>query len=97
MSVVSSIFRNLLGKPVAADFRDSAEHFVAVLREQGIQLTFAKEDLQFVDDAGPPLAASDAVFAAVAAAAWNAITAVEGTRPETFPARTTRVARQLRR
>jgi aerobic-type carbon monoxide dehydrogenase small subunit (CoxS/CutS family) len=54
-------------------------------------------DLQFVDDAGPPLAASDAVFAAVAAAAWNAITAVEGTRPETFPARTTRVARQLRR
>jgi hypothetical protein len=37
------------------------------------------------------------VFAAVAAAAWNAITVVEGTRPETFPARTTRVARQLRR
>jgi aerobic-type carbon monoxide dehydrogenase small subunit (CoxS/CutS family) len=54
-------------------------------------------DVQFVEEAGPPLAASDAVFAAVAAAAWNAITVVEGTRPETFPARTTRVARQLRR
>ena len=50
MSIVSSIFRNLLGKPVAADFRDSAEHFVAVLREHGIRLTFAKDDLEFVDD-----------------------------------------------
>jgi aerobic-type carbon monoxide dehydrogenase small subunit (CoxS/CutS family) len=54
-------------------------------------------DVQFVDDAGPPRAASDAVFAAVAAAAWNAVTVVEGSRPEIFPARTTRVARQLRR
>jgi hypothetical protein len=50
MSIVSSIFRNLVGKPVAADFRDSAEHFVAVLREHGIRLTFAKDDLEFVDD-----------------------------------------------
>ena len=50
MSIVSSIFRNLLGKPVAADFRDSAEHFVAVLREHGIRLTFARDDLEYIDD-----------------------------------------------
>ncbi len=51
-----------------------------------------------VDDAGPPLArASDAVFAAVAAATWNAITDAEGARPESFPALGTRAARALRR
>ena len=50
------------------------------------------------DAAGPPLpAASDAVFAAVAAATWNAITRVEGARPEAWPAATTRAARALRR
>jgi CO/xanthine dehydrogenase Mo-binding subunit len=50
------------------------------------------------DDPGPPLpAASDAVFAAVAAATWNAITRAEGTRPETWPATDTRAARALRR
>jgi hypothetical protein len=47
---VSAIFRNILGKPGAADFRDSAEHFVSVLREHGIALTFAREELRFVDD-----------------------------------------------
>ena len=56
MSFVSSLVRNLLGKPVAADFRDSAEHFVSVLREHGIQLTFAREDLQLVDDLAERLA-----------------------------------------
>ena len=40
---------------------------------------------------------SDAVFAAVAAATWNALTRAEGTRPDTFPARQTRAARRLRR
>jgi len=51
-----------------------------------------------VDDAGPARAnASDAVFAAVAAATWNAITEAEGTRPEAFPARATRAASALRR
>jgi aerobic-type carbon monoxide dehydrogenase small subunit (CoxS/CutS family) len=51
-----------------------------------------------VVDPGPPLArSSDAVFAAVAAAAWNAVTDVEGARPESFPARGTRAARALRR
>src|SRR5204863_241657 len=38
-----------------------------------------------------------AVFAAVAAAAWNAVTRAEGARPERFPARGTRAARRLRR
>jgi CO/xanthine dehydrogenase Mo-binding subunit len=54
-------------------------------------------EVEIVDDPGPPLAVSDAVFGAVAAATWNAVTVVEGTRPETFPARDTRVARTLRR
>jgi hypothetical protein len=55
-------------------------------------------DVTIADDNGPPLArSSDAVFAAVAAATWNAITRVEGIRPDTFPARETRAARALRR
>jgi hypothetical protein len=50
VGLVSSLFRNVLGKPGAADFRDSAEHFVQVLREHGIGLTFGKDELLFVDD-----------------------------------------------
>ena len=54
-------------------------------------------EVTIVDDPGPPLArASDAVFAAVAAATWNALARAEGSRPETFPARGTRAARMLR-
>ena len=49
MSFVGSLVRNLLGKPVAADFRDSAEHFIAVLRESGINLTWEKDELRYVD------------------------------------------------
>ena len=49
MSFVASIFRNLLGKPVAADFKDSAEHFIAVMRETGIGLTWGKDELLFID------------------------------------------------
>ncbi|MGH8984958.1 MAG: molybdopterin cofactor-binding domain-containing protein, partial [Acidimicrobiia bacterium] len=55
-------------------------------------------DVTIVDDSGPPRErASDAVFGAVAAAAWNALSAAEGARPESFPARATRAARRLRR
>ena len=55
-------------------------------------------EVVLVDDDREPLAgASDAAFAAVAAAVWNALTRVEGTRPDTFPARQTRTARLLRR
>ena len=50
MGLIASIFRNVLGKPGASDFRDSAEHFVLVLREIGIQISFGKDELRFVDD-----------------------------------------------
>jgi aerobic-type carbon monoxide dehydrogenase small subunit (CoxS/CutS family) len=54
--------------------------------------------VEIVDDAGAPLAAaSDAVFAAVAAATWNALSATDGERPSSFPAVATRAARALRR
>ncbi len=55
-------------------------------------------DVEIVDSRATPRAqAGDAAFAAVAAASWNAVAAVEGTRPETFPAAGTRAARMLRR
>jgi xanthine dehydrogenase small subunit len=55
-------------------------------------------DVTILEDPGPPCPrSSDAVFAAVAAAAWNAVTATDGQRPEGFPARQTRAARRLRR
>jgi CO/xanthine dehydrogenase Mo-binding subunit len=55
-------------------------------------------DVTVLDDAAPARArASDAVFAAVAASTWNALTRAEGRRPDTFPARDTRAARRLRR
>lgn len=54
-------------------------------------------DVTIVDDPGAPRArASDAVFVAVAASAWNALSRAEGARPEAFPARLTRTARMLR-
>jgi hypothetical protein len=54
-------------------------------------------DVTVVDDVGEPRAqGSDAVFAAVAAATWNAVATAEGERPESFPARGTRAARRLR-
>ena len=56
MGIVSAIFRNLLGKPGAADFRDSAEHFISVLREHRIALTFARDELRYVDDLATRLA-----------------------------------------
>ena len=55
-------------------------------------------EVDLVDDGRAPLGgSSDAVFAAVAAATWNALSRVEGTRPETFPTRQTRASRRLRR
>jgi aerobic-type carbon monoxide dehydrogenase small subunit (CoxS/CutS family) len=55
-------------------------------------------DITIVDEDGAPRPrSSDAVFAAVAAAAWNAVTSADGARPEAFPARGTRAARRLRR
>ena len=55
-------------------------------------------DIVVVDDDREPLvASSDAVFAAVAAAVWNALARADGSRPDTFPARETRTSRRLRR
>ena len=56
MGLVSAIFRNFLGKPGATDFRDSAEHFVSVLRETGIAITFGKDELRYADDLAERLA-----------------------------------------
>jgi aerobic-type carbon monoxide dehydrogenase small subunit (CoxS/CutS family) len=54
--------------------------------------------VEILDDVGAPLArASDAVFAVVAAATWNAIGVQTGARPERFPARDASAARGLRR
>jgi xanthine dehydrogenase small subunit len=55
-------------------------------------------DVTIVDGEGPPRPrSSDAVFGAVAAATWNAVTRADSARPEAFPARATRAARRLRR
>jgi CO/xanthine dehydrogenase Mo-binding subunit len=54
-------------------------------------------EITIVDDPGAAKPrGSDAVFAAVAAATWNAVAAVDGARPEQLPARGTRAARRLR-
>ena len=54
--------------------------------------------VEILDDPGPAAAgASDAVFAATAAAAWNAVTRADGARPTSFPATETRAAARLRR
>jgi CO/xanthine dehydrogenase Mo-binding subunit len=55
-------------------------------------------DVELVDDPGAPRAhASDAAFAAVAAATWNAVSDAEGTRADSFPALGTRASAALRR
>jgi len=75
VSFVSTIFRNLLGKPVAADFRDSAEHFVSVLREHGIGLSFGRDDLRYVDDLAERLATR---WGAGSARSWSATSPANG-------------------
>jgi aerobic-type carbon monoxide dehydrogenase small subunit (CoxS/CutS family) len=55
-------------------------------------------DVAIVADAHAPRArASEAVFAAVGAATWNALACADGARPTAFPARETRTGRALRR
>jgi aerobic-type carbon monoxide dehydrogenase small subunit (CoxS/CutS family) len=80
--------------PVTGDVHDLTIRSFGVIRA-GSTPPIAVE---IVDDVGPPLAgASDAVFAATAAATWNAVTRAEGARPATFPATGTRTAARLRR
>ena len=82
----------VLSESIAVD-PESGEVLDLTIRSFGILR--AREtppiEVEIVDAAGPPLArSSDAVFAATAAAAWNALTRSLGTRPEVFPSRPTR-------
>jgi aerobic-type carbon monoxide dehydrogenase small subunit (CoxS/CutS family) len=80
--------------PETGDVHDLTIRSFGIIRAKDVP----RVDVTIVDDPGPPLArSSDAVFAAVAAATWNALTRVEGARPDTFPARETRASRLLRR
>jgi aerobic-type carbon monoxide dehydrogenase small subunit (CoxS/CutS family) len=79
---------------------DSGEVFDLTIRSFGILRAKSTPPIrvELVDDPGAPRArASDAVFAAVAAATWNAVSDADGSRPESFPARDTRAAAALRR
>jgi hypothetical protein len=89
----------VLTESIAVD-RDTAEVHDLTIRSFGIirARDMPPVSLTILEDPDPPRArASDAVFAAVAAAAWNALTRAEGARPDTFPARDTRASRLLRR
>jgi aerobic-type carbon monoxide dehydrogenase small subunit (CoxS/CutS family) len=80
--------------PDSGDVHDLTIRSFGILRAKDTP----RIDVEVVEDPGEPLArASDAVFAAVAAATWNAVSDADGERPETFPARGTRAARALRR
>lgn len=54
-------------------------------------------DIEFVDDDRSARACSDAVFAATAAALWNAVARSDEERPQQFPALDSRASRALRR
>jgi CO/xanthine dehydrogenase Mo-binding subunit len=79
---------------------DSGEVFDLTIRSFGIMRAKSTPPIrvELMDDPGAPRArASDAVFAAVAAATWNAVSEADGTRPESLPARDTRASSALRR
>jgi CO/xanthine dehydrogenase Mo-binding subunit len=89
----------MLSEGLAVD-RETGEVLGLTIRSFGIirARDLPPVTVTVVDEPGPPLArASDAVFAAVAAATWNAITVAEGVRPTVFPATATRAAKSLRR
>lgn len=89
----------VLSEDLAVD-RETGEVLDLTIRSFGIirARDLPPVTVTIVDDPGPPLArAADAVFAAVAAAAWNALAAADGTRPVMLPARDSRAARSLRR
>jgi xanthine dehydrogenase small subunit len=85
--------------PVSGEVHDLTIRSFGIVRAKDMPPV----DIAVIADGREPLAgSSDAVFAAVAAATWNAlardaVTRGEGTRPDTFPARQTRTARRLRR
>jgi hypothetical protein len=89
----------VLSEGIAVD-ADTGEVQDLTIRSFGViraRSTPAIDVTVVADDGEPRPRASDAVFAAVAAAAWNAVTRAEGARPEAFPARGTRASRRLRR
>ncbi len=89
----------VLTEGLAVDPDDGAVHDLTV-RSFGVvrARSMPPVEITIVDDPGPPRASSsDAVFAAVAAAAWNAVTRAEGARPEVFPAVGTRASRAIGR
>ncbi|MGQ0824886.1 MAG: 2Fe-2S iron-sulfur cluster-binding protein [Actinomycetota bacterium] len=89
----------VLTESIAVD-PDSGEPLDLTIRSFGVirARDVPPIDVAILDDPAPPRArSSDAVFAAVAAATWNALARVEGVRPDTFPARETRTAKLLRR
>jgi xanthine dehydrogenase small subunit len=89
----------VLSEGIAVD-PDTGEVHDLTIRSFGViraKDTPAIDVAVFADDGAPQPRSSDAVFAAVAGAAWNAVTRAEGARPGAFPARETRAARRLRR
>jgi len=80
--------------PVTGEVHDLTIRSFGIIRAKDMPPV----DMEIVDDLREPRAgSSDAVFAAVAAAAWNTLARAEGERPDTFPARRTRAACRLRR
>jgi hypothetical protein len=87
----------VLSEGVSVD-PESGEVLDLTIRSFGILRARATPpvEVEVLDDAGPARAVSDAAFAAVAAATWEAVTAADGERPEAFPARSTRAAAAAR-
>ncbi len=80
--------------PLTGEVSDLTIRSFAILRARHMPPVH----IEIVDTDGPPRAqASDAVFAAVAAACWNALAVAEGCRPTTFPASGSRAALAMRR
>jgi hypothetical protein len=80
--------------PTTGEVHDLTIRSFGIIRPRSMPPVY----VEIVDDAGPPRPRSaDAVFAAVASAAWNAVARAERARPESFPARETRAGRALRK
>jgi aerobic-type carbon monoxide dehydrogenase small subunit (CoxS/CutS family) len=87
----------VLSEGVSVD-PESGEVLDLTIRSFGILRARATPpvEVEILDDPRPPRAVSDAAFAAVAAATWEAVAAADGARPEAFPARSTRTAAAAR-
>lgn len=80
--------------PVTAQVLDLTIRSFGIIRARDVPAI----DVTILDEPGPSLQrSSDAVFAAVAAATWNAVSRVDGVRPVQFPALASRTSKLLRR